>query len=225
MDSAPPLTFSITEIYHCLLAAYGHQSWWPARTPFEVMVGAVLTQSTSWSNVEKAISKLDSVGALSAAALRRLPEDELAQLIRSSGYYNAKAVKLKALAEWLGQNCADDISKLSRFETADLRQRLLGIHGVGPETADSILLYACNRSVFVIDAYTRRIADRLGLKAASVSYYDYQLLFTSALPPDVTMFNEYHALLVRLGKENCRKRPKCCGCPLKDACPSYNKLA
>jgi endonuclease-3 related protein len=195
-------------IYDRLLACYGPQAWWPAETPFEVMVGAILTQSAAWGNVEKAIGNLKAAGKLSAAALRDTAVDDLAGLIYPSGYYNAKAKKLKALVEWLGRY-GDDLSRLDNRDTAELRQELLNVHGIGPETADSILLYALNRPVFVIDAYTRRMFSRLGFKPIKDTYDGWQELFTGNLPKDAQLFNEYHALIVRHGKQACRKAPRC----------------
>ena len=213
------LTGRFEVIYDRLLARYGRQRWWPAESPFEVMVGAILTQSAAWGNVEKVIAGLKETEALSPPALRRMKQAELAGLIYPSGYYNAKAKKLKALADWVGKYCGDDISRLSRGSTQDLRRQLLGVHGVGPETADSILLYAAGRPVFVIDAYTRRIIDRLGLSPdGRGSYDDFQRLFTASLPADAGLFNEYHALLVRLGKETCRRKPVCSRCCLTGLC-------
>ena len=144
------------EIYRRLFELYGPQHWWPGESPFEVMVGAILTQSTAWQNVEKAIANLKNAGAMSPMALHNIPTDELAQLIHPSGYYNAKALKLQALVRWLGESCGDDLDKLFALDTNTLRHQLLDIHGIGPETADSILLYAANKPVFVIDTYTRR---------------------------------------------------------------------
>jgi endonuclease-3 related protein len=207
-------------IYHRLLKTYGPQHWWPAGSPFEVMVGAILTQSAAWGNVEKAIAGLKGAGALSPEALRRLPLTELARLIRPCGYYNAKALKLKALAKWLGEFCGDDLGKLSAVDTDSLRRELLSVHGVGEETADSILLYAVGKPVFVVDAYTRRIVSRLGLAPVNVSYAACQALFKDNLPQDRGLFNEYHALLVSLAKDVCRPRPRCSRCCLADECPS-----
>ncbi len=207
-------------IYRRLLDRYGPQHWWPAEGPFEVMVGAILTQSAAWSNVEKAIAGLKEAGVLSSEALRRLPLVELAHLIRPCGYYNAKAAKLKSLAQWLGESCNDDLSKLSTRDTDTLRRELLSIHGVGEETADSILLYALGKPVFVIDAYTRRIISRLGLAPKNLSYAACQALFRDNLTLDSQLFNEYHALLVSLAKDICRPRPRCLKCCLADKCQS-----
>lgn len=207
----------VKKIYQRLMACYGRQSWWPAQTPFEMMVGAVLTQSAAWNNVEKAIANLDLAAVLSPAALRLIDIDELARLVYPSGYYNAKAGKLKALAEWLGIY-NDDLPSLRRLNTIDLRQALLDVHGIGPETADSILLYALNRPVFVIDAYTRRLFDRLGIRPEEDSYGGWQTLFMDNLPTDLDMFNEYHALIIRQCKDKCRKSPRCEDCCLEADC-------
>jgi endonuclease-3 related protein len=204
----------LADIYRRLFERYGPQHWWPAREPFEMMVGAVLTQSTAWTNVEKAIANLRDAGKLSAESLRNLPDGALAALIRPCGYYNIKARRLKALAQWLGEGYGDDLPGLFSRDTGRLRQELLGVYGIGEETADSILLYAGGRPVFVIDAYTRRIIDRLGLAPPRRNYGAYQELFMVNLPADARMFNEYHALLVRHAKEACRKIPACRGCCL-----------
>jgi len=204
----------LEEIYHRLFTRYGPQHWWPARTPFEVITGAILTQSAAWVNVEKAIANLQDAGLLSPDALRRIPEAELARLIYSCGYFNAKARKLKAFSGWLGDKYGDNLDRLFAQDTNNLRDQLLAVHGIGEETADSILLYAGNKPVFVIDAYTRRIIDRLEIAPARQRYVDYRTLFMSHLPADADLFNEYHALLVRLAKEICRKQPICEECCL-----------
>jgi len=202
------------------MAHYGPQHWWPAGEPFEVMVGAILTQSAAWGNVEKAIANLKGAGVLSPQGIRRLPLAELAEIIHPSGYYNAKAKKLKSLAHWLGENCGDDLSQLFATDTGRLRKQLLSIHGIGPETADSIILYAAGKPVFVIDAYTRRILNRIGLAPVDNGYDAYQAFFMENLPTDVRLFNEYHALLVCLAKDVCRRRqPLCTECCLDDICP------
>lgn len=215
---------ALLDIYQRLMAGYGSQYWWPAREPFEVIIGAILTQSTAWGNVEKAIANLRAAGALSPEEIRRLEVTEVAALIYPSGYYNAKALKLKSFARWLGERFGDDLDKLFASDIGVLRQRLLSVHGIGPETADSIILYAAGKPVFVIDAYTRRIIDRLGLAPDSRSYTDYQALFMDNLPGDVGVFNEYHALLVRLGKDACRKRPLCRQCCLGNLCRFHTGL-
>ncbi len=200
------------------MGCYGPQHWWPADEPFEVMVGAILTQSAAWVNVEKAINNLKAAGMLSPRALRRLSLTELATLIRPCGYFNAKARKLKALAEWLGQAYGDDPARLSATSLKQLRPQLLTVHGIGEETADSIILYATNKPIFVIDAYTRRIIDRIGLAPNGNSYSAYQSFFMENLPHRTALFNEYHALLVHHGKKVCRKHPLCPECCLKDIC-------
>jgi endonuclease III related protein len=200
------------------MAAFGPQRWWPGETPFEVMVGAILTQSASWLNVEKAIANLKLAESLSPRAIRRVPLEELALLIRPSGYYQAKARKLKALVAWL-DGYGDDLARAFAGPLPAKRAELLDIHGVGPETADSILLYAAGRPSFVIDAYTRRVLARLGIMPEWDGYEACRALFMTSLEPDVARYNEYHALFVRLGKDICRQRhPRCLDCPLGGRC-------
>ena len=215
---ARTLKKALPDIYQRLLGRFGPQHWWPADEPFEVIVGAILTQSAAWGNVEKAIVNLRGVGALSPRALRELPRPKLAALIHPCGYYNAKALKLKAFALWLGNHYDDDLDRLFALDADDLRQQLLAVHGVGPETADSIMLYAAGKPVFVIDAYTRRIISRLGLAPEKEGYAAYQKFFMENLPSDARIFNEYHALLVCLGKNVCRRQPLCAECCLGDIC-------
>ncbi len=210
----------LQKIYQRLLDAYGPQHWWPAEEPFEVMVGAILTQSAAWLNVEKAIANLKKAGALSPKALRQLSPSELANLIHPCIYYNVKARKLKALVHWLGECYGDNLSRLFASSPDRLREQLLSVWGIGEETADSIILYAANKPVFVIDAYTRRIINRLGLAPNGNSYAAHQSFFMDNLPADTTLFNEYHALLVCLGKDACRSRPLCQQCCLKNVCRS-----
>jgi endonuclease-3 related protein len=206
---------ALMSVYRRLFDRYGPQHWWPAREPFEVIVGAILTQSTAWTNVEKAIDALRAAGRLSAAALRDTPEPELAALIRPCGYYNVKARRLKAFVEWLDKAHGGDLDLMFAADSGGLRRDLLAVYGIGEETADSILLYVGNLPVFVIDAYTRRIMGRLGLSPAGDRYADFQAMFMQNLPADARLFNEYHALLVRLGKECCRRTaPRCHACPL-----------
>ena len=185
-----------------------------------MIVGAILTQSAAWSNVEKAIANLKAARALSPTALRQLPLSELAAIIRPCGYYNAKALKLKSLAHWLGERYDDNLDKLLANDIDHLRQQLLSIHGIGQETADSIILYAANKPIFVIDAYTRRIINRIGLAPENNSYTAYQALFMDNLPGDSELFKEYHALLVCLAKKACCSRPFCQQCCLKNICQS-----
>jgi len=204
------------DIYDRLLTHFGPQHWWPGDSPFEIMIGAVLTQNTSWSNVEKAVANLKAAGRLAPAALAALPAAELAALIRPAGYHNLKAARLKNLLVLIeGQGGAE---ALLAQPTATLRELLLGVKGIGPETADSIVLYAANRPVFVVDAYTHRILFRHGLISEDCDYFQMQELFMDNLEEDAAFFNEYHALLVRVGKEFCRKsKPNCNGCPLAGA--------
>ena len=207
-------------IYSRLLEHYGPQHWWPAETRFEIMVGAVLTQAVSWSNVEKAISNLKAADALSPRAIRELSQDDLAHLIYPAGYYNAKARKLKALAEYLGQRFDDDPEAMTHVELDVLRGELTSVHGIGEETADDILLYAAGKPAFVIDSHTRRVYFRLGLAPERGTYASYQALFESHLPQDPELFGEYHALIDHHGAEICKKQPLCRGCCLLEICPT-----
>ncbi len=212
---------ALLNIYHQLMTHYGSHHWWPAQEPFEVIAGAILTQSAAWGNVEKAIANLKSAEALSPKVLRRLSLSEVAALIRPCGYYNAKALKLRSFAHWLGEHFNDNLSQLFASDINYLRQQLLSIYGIGQETADSIILYAAGKPIFVIDAYTRRIINRIGLTPVSNSYSAYQSLFMNNLPADVKLFNEYHALLVCLAKDACRSRPLCQRCCLNNICQFY----
>ncbi len=216
-----PLSRKLTDIYDRLLRRYGPQHWWPGDSAFEVIVGAILTQSAAWTNVDKALDNLKANGLMEPAALRAVPLDELALLIRPSVYFNAKARKLKAFVEHLGDHYDDDLEAMFCRDVRDLRPELLAIHGIGEETADDILLYAAGKPVFVMDAYTRRILDRLQINPSRNRYAAYQALFMDNLPHDVDMFNEYHALLDHHGVESCRKRePLCSECCLLDLCPT-----
>lgn len=210
---------SLRGVYDSLLAAYGPQRWWPADTPFEVMVGAILTQNTAWTNVEKALARLAERTPLTPDALLCLSPAELAELIRPVGYFNVKAARLRAFcAAFLA---AGGERGLGALDTEALRARLLQMHGVGPETADDMLLYAFHRPVFVIDAYTRRLFARLALIGGDEGYETLRALFERALGPDRALFNEYHALVVRHAKDICRaRRPLCGDCVLREGCPS-----
>lgn len=202
------------EIYARLSKAYGPQHWWPADSPFEVMVGAILTQNTSWKNVEKAIEALKQKRLLDAKKIVEADPEFLAQCIRSSGFYRQKASRLKAFCRFYLTVGGIEGMRGRR----DIRQKLLAIHGIGHETADSILLYALDVPVFVIDAYTRRIFSRLGLCSPSCTYQQLQSFFMDHLARDCKLFNEYHALIVAHGKRHCRTRPLCSSCPLSDLC-------
>ena len=205
----------LRQIYDRLLTAFGPQHWWPGDTPFEVMVGAILTQNTNWGNVEKALANMKAARVLSPRALRDIPIPTLAELIRPSGYYNMKAVRLKNYMDFLFGVYRGSIPRMARTETAALREQILAIKGIGPETADSILLYALDKPVFVVDAYTVRFLYRHGLIGPEADYHQVQELFMSSLPLDRPLFNEYHALIVRLGKDFCRPTPRCETCPLR----------
>jgi len=213
---AKPIADKLLEVYGRLYAAYGRQHWWPAGSPFEVVVGAILTQSAAWVNVEKAIANLKAAGILSPEGLLKVGPDELARLIYPAGYYNAKARRLKAFVEMLFDRHGGDLDALFALPLPQLRQQLLATHGIGQETADSIILYAAEKPSFVIDAYTRRVFSRLGLEPASDSYASWQAMFSEALPPDVQLFNEYHALIDRHAKTICRKVPLCGQCCLRE---------
>jgi endonuclease-3 related protein len=203
-------------MYRRLFSCFGPQHWWPAGTAFEVMVGAILTQNTSWSNVEKAIQELKRNRRLTPGRLRDLSVQKLAKLIRSTGYYNIKAMRLKEFLNFLFQGYGGSLKKMAKTPLRSLRQELLSIKGIGPETADSMLLYALNKPIFVVDAYTKRILERHGFILGDADYHDVQNLFMQNLKKDVKLFNEYHALLVKLGKEFClKRRPRCELCPLK----------
>lgn len=208
---------TLLEAYRSLDDAWGPQHWWPGESRLEVMVGAVLTQNTAWSNVERAIANLKAAGALSMQALLALPLDELAALIRPAGYFNVKARRLRALLEWV--SAAGGVEVLSGWTDEKLRSGLLGVHGVGPETADDILLYAFERPVFVIDAYTRRILGRLGMIDPTMGYEHLRAVIEAQLPSDVALYNQFHALLVAHGKAICRPRPRCAACVLREGCP------
>lgn len=202
-------------IYGALLEAFGPQRWWPARTRFEVVVGAILTQGTNWRNVERAIASLRAAGALSPAAMRRLRPEELSQLIRPAGYHRVKAGRLGNLLSHLEIRHGGSLARLLRAPGPALREELLGVVGIGEETADSILLYAAGYPTFVVDAYTKRVFSRHGLVREGAHYAKVQQLFSRVLPREPHLFNEYHALIVRLGKEFCRRRrPRCGRCPL-----------
>ncbi|MYH70529.1 MAG: endonuclease [Gammaproteobacteria bacterium] len=200
-------------LYERLYNAYGPQHWWPAESPFEVIVGAVLTQNTSWKNVERAITSLKATGNLDLARIAALPQDDLAGLIRSSGFFNVKAMRLKNLCGWLQSR--GGLDALSEWDTDRLRQSLLSINGVGPETADDILLYAFDRPVFVIDSYTRRLLKKLGMAGGQEDYETLRQMFEACLAPDHRLYNEYHALIVRHAKEKCTNDDRCRHCAVE----------
>ncbi|MCX7011684.1 MAG: hypothetical protein NTW86_03800 [Candidatus Sumerlaeota bacterium] len=207
-------TAILRAIFDAAFERFGPRHWWPGETDEEIVIGAVLTQNTAWANVEKAIANLREARMLSLKALDRAGESEVAQRIRPAGYYNLKARRLKALARFLVERCDGNLSRLRHADPAALRADLLQVYGVGPETADSILLYALSMPIFVIDAYTRRILARHGLARPNASYDELQKLFQSNLAPDAPYYNEYHALLVAVGHRHCKPTPRCADCPL-----------
>jgi endonuclease-3 related protein len=213
------LSERLSEIYELLLEVYGPQHWWPAEGPLEVLVGAVLTQNTNWQGVEKAMASLKLHNLLNPHKLQAIPTEDLARLIKPAGYYNLKAHRLKNLIAFVTEAYSGDLETMGQAETDRLRKELLAVNGVGPETADSILLYALQKPVFVVDAYTYRVMSRHGLVGEEVSYDELQELFIQHLPVEVKLFNEYHALLVRVGKLHCRRKPSCQGCPLEPLLP------
>ncbi|OQA56179.1 MAG: endonuclease III [Candidatus Omnitrophica bacterium ADurb.Bin277] len=202
-------------VYRKLRRTFGHQAWWPGDTPFEVAVGAILTQNTAWTNVEKAILNLKRAGKLSFAAMRPLAAGELSKLIRPAGYYNVKADRLKHFLQFLETECEGDIRKMCREKTLGLRKKLLNVKGIGRETADSILLYALGKRSFVIDAYTKRIFSRHRLMQEDGDYDDWKAVFEKALPRRVGLYNDFHAQIVRLAKEFCGTAARCHNCPLR----------
>jgi endonuclease-3 related protein len=205
----------LMEIYKRLYKAFGPRHWWPGETPFEVMVGAILTQNTSWRNVEKAIQRLKEKGALNSEGIHQLKKSQLASLIQSSGYYRIKADRLKAFVNFLFEEYGGEVEKMGREPLKMVREKLLRVKGIGPETADSILLYGLNKPIFVVDAYTKRVLARHRMISEGAPYEEIQKLFMNHLPIDEKLFNEYHALFVYLGKTVCKKTPKCDICPLK----------
>ena len=211
---------SLEEVYRLLYRAYGPQYWWPGDGPFDVVIGAILTQAASWKNVELALANLKAADCWSFPALNSCPQEELAAIVRPSGYFNAKAAKLKAFAAHVVERYDGDLSRMFQQDTQPLRRELLSIYGIGPETADDILVYAAGKPSFVIDAYTIRILKRLGItpEKGREGYADYQELFHRRLPADIALFNEYHALLDHHAGASCRKVPRCAGCCLRSVC-------
>lgn len=211
----------LNEVYQRLFTAFGPQHWWPGDSPFEVVVGAVLVQNTAWRNVERAIENLRDAGMTEPRALFAVPERELAELIRPAGYYQVKARRLRNLLRLIVEQYDGSLEAMLHTDLATLREELLGVSGIGPETADAILLYAGNRPTFVVDTYTHRILARHGWIGYEADYHEIKDHFESELPADAALYNEYHALLVRLGKDYCRKTgPKCAACPLADLLPA-----
>jgi len=217
---------SLLALHDLLLAEYGPRGWWPGDGPFDVIIGAILTQAASWKNVELALANLKAAHCWSFQAIAALPQETLAEIIRPSGYFNAKAAKLKAFAAHLLEGYEGDLDRMFSKDTALLRRELLSIHGIGPETADDILVYAAGKPSFVIDTYTIRIMERLGIvpENGSNRYGDWQEMFHNQLPPNVALFNEFHALLDHHAGGVCRKTPVCEGCCLLSVCPTGQEL-
>ncbi|MFZ0819843.1 MAG: hypothetical protein WAM91_07225 [Candidatus Acidiferrales bacterium] len=211
--------------YGAMSVRLGPMRWWPAKTPFEVIVGAILTQNTAWTNVERAIEKLRNERLLTQAAMEKVPVARLGRLIRSSGYFRQKARKLKAFARFARDEFGGSLKRMFALPTMELRDRLLGVHGIGPETADSILLYAGNHPIFVVDGYTRRIMARHNILNEKDAYDEVRRHFEKYLPRDARLYNEYHALIVNTGKNWCRsKNPICAECPLGPFLPPGSPL-
>lgn len=211
LERQPPLD----EYYNALFTHFGPQHWWPGRTPFEVIVGAILTQNTSWANVEKAIANLRAARLLSPIAMKRVPLRRLERLIRPSGYFRQKALKLKSFCDFLHVEYRGSLKRMFATPTIILREKLLGVFGIGPETADSILLYAGGHAVFVVDAYTKRMLARHGWADENAKYDDVRWVFERQFPGEARRFNEFHALIVNAGKHFClRREPLCRACPL-----------
>ena len=205
---------NLIQVYNKLFAAYGPRNWWPAQTPFEMMVGAILTQNTTWKNVEKAINNFD--GRLSPEFLECIAVEELAEIIRPSGYYNQKALKLKALTAWFAKY-AYNIDSVREIDGETLRAELLSVKGVGRETADSILTYALDKPYFVIDTYTKRLLVQLGYELPA-EYDELREWIENSIPQELNLYNEFHALIVEHAKRHCHKKPSCGGCPLAGIC-------
>jgi endonuclease-3 related protein len=220
MKKSSDIANRLVSMYEILNDYFGDCNWWPGETPFEIAVGAILTQNTNWTNVEKAIKNLKSANLLSTGRLLKENDDTVSELIRPSGYYNIKTKRLKAFLVFLKGEYGGKMERMFEEDLAALREKLLSVKGVGEETADSILLYGGNKPVFVVDAYTRRILERHGIIGDDWSYGDIQKLFMTHLAPDVALYNQYHALLVNTGKQFCRREPRCGACPLKEGTPS-----
>jgi len=206
----------LRELYQKLWTAFGPQGWWPGETPFEVIMGAILTQNTNWRNVAQVLNGLKDEGLLDPLLLREMPEEELARRLKPSGYFNIKARRVKNFLDFFAQRWHNSLEEMAGLDLASLRTALLTVKGIGPETADSILLYALHKPTFVVDAYTHRVLSRHYLAPENCSYEELQGLFMENLPPDVPLYQEFHALLVRVGKEFCRPKPRCPACPLHE---------
>ncbi|AFD00246.1 DNA-3-methyladenine glycosylase III [Methanocella conradii HZ254] len=204
----------LLEIYASLRRAFGHRNWWPAEEPFEVIIGAILTQNVSWNNASKAISNLKREGKLSPSTLYECSVEDIAPLIKPARFYNSKAVKIKNFMEFFFKEYGGDLAAMSSEDSASLRKKLLAVKGLGKETVDCILLYACGKPVFVVDAYTKRIFLRYGILNGDPTYDEIQGYFMASLPPNAALYNDYHAQIVHLGSSICRPKPLCGSCPI-----------
>lgn len=214
--AALTLKTRLQEMYRLLHDTFGSQGWWPGETPFEVALGAILTQNTNWRNVARVIEGLKAEGSLDPLVLGEFPEAGLAQRFRSAGYYNIKARRVKNFLDFFADHFASSMDRMAEADWQSLRADLLELHGIGPETADSILLYALHKPTFVVDAYTFRILSRHNLVTDPCSYEELRQFFMDRLSPEVSLYQEFHALLVRVGKDFCRPQPRCPGCPLEN---------
>lgn len=212
-------TVDLIAIYRALYNAFGPQHWWPGDSPFEIAVGAILTQNTNWGNVEKAIGNLKRRELLNVRAIHKMPLRDLSELIRPSGYFNIKARRLKSFISFLMNDYNGSLKRMAKEDAYTLKEKLLRVHGIGPETADSIILYALEKPIFVIGAYTKRVLSRHGIMKGDEPYEHFQELFHSSLKRDIRLYNEYHALFVRVGKTFCRPAPVCKDCPLARILP------
>jgi endonuclease-3 related protein len=226
MAQAVPPSDDLMRYYEAMSGVLGPMHWWPAQTPFEVIVGAILTQSTAWGNVERAIANLRAARMLTPSAMLQVRTARLAALVRPSGYFRQKAKKLKAFVQFLDGEYGGALRRMFLTPTLELREKLLSVHGIGPETADSILLYAGNHPVFVVDAYTHRIFGRHGITAGRPDYEKVRALVEASIPRRTELFNEFHALIVNTGKVWCRKSaPRCEECPLRQLLPANSPLS
>ncbi len=218
------MSITLQQIYDRLLEAFGPRNWWPGESPFEVIVGAVLTQNTNWKNVEKAIENLRRQDLLEPHALYAVPPEELQELLRPAGYFRIKTGRLRNLLAYIMENHDGSLEAMFATDIDTLREELLGVNGIGPETADSILLYGGHLPTFVVDTYTHRVLARHGWIDFNADYHTIKDHFESGLERDVSLYNEYHALLVHVGHRHCRKTPKCQGCPLEELLPNGEPL-
>jgi endonuclease-3 related protein len=210
---------NLEEYYRTLLDRFGHQNWWPAESPFEMMIGAILTQNTAWTGVEKAITHLKENDLLNPESISTVNPERLAGLIRPAGYFNQKTKRIQSFTRWFLEKFEGKIERMKEVPFLEMREELLAQNGIGPETADSILLYALRHPTFVIDTYTYRMLHRHGFVGEESSYEEMKTVMEEQLPKEEALFNDFHAQIVRVGKEYCRKKPNCEQCPLKNDLP------